>query len=75
MDTTPQQPPDSVFEHLQGNVLSLGVLKTSRDWINSFLVIGVTAIGMGAFLGMSSLTRTRAASKRSSAARDLGFSE
>eukprot|EP00892_Ulva_mutabilis_P009173 jgi/Ulvmu1/6628/UM003_0266.1 len=55
-----------------GKYLSLGVLRTRRDWQNSLAVITVTAIALAAYYLYSSVTARRADALRRAAERDLG---
>ena len=58
--------------HVHGKYLSLGVLRTRRDWQNSFIIISVTAIALAAYFAYSSVTSKRADALRRAAERDLG---
>lgn len=60
---------------MQGKVATLGVLRTSRDWFNSLLVISLAAAGLGCFLVVTSFTSSRALTKRTKAAKDFGIDE
>lgn len=64
---------DGVHQHLQGQVVSLGVLKTSRDWYNSAVVLALAAAGAVCFVVVSKASQTQAESRRKAAVRDLGL--
>ena len=64
---------DSVCQHLQGRVVSLGVLKTSRDWYNSFFALALTGAVAGILFVVNNVSQTQAESRRKAAARDLGL--
>ena len=57
---------------IQGKYLTLGVLRTKRDWINSGTVIILGSAAVFAYMLFTSFTRTRADARRRAAERDLG---
>jgi hypothetical protein len=57
---------------IQGKYLTLGVLRTKRDWINSGTVIMIGSTAVFAYMLFTSFTRTRADARRRAAERDLG---
>jgi hypothetical protein len=57
---------------IQGKYLTLGVLRTKRDWINSGTVILIGSAAVFAYMMFTSFNRTRADARRRAAERDLG---
>ena len=54
-------------------MVSLGVLKTSRDWYNSFFALALTGAVAGILFVVNNVSQTQAESRRKAAARDLGL--
>jgi hypothetical protein len=65
------QQANSVSEHLQGQYLTFGMLRTSRDWINSALTIGIGGSLAAVYYGSKTLRHTRSQSRHEAALRDL----
>lgn len=58
--------------HVQGKYLSLGVLRTRRDWQNSLAVLSVTAVALAVYFVYTSISTKRADALRRAAERELG---